>query len=67
MEDAAPDTQQQSLPDSKVVNDGQKRQQSSDGRSNKKKRWDNAKNVECLTVAPANFAETRRNLEVLAN
>ena len=26
-----------------------------------------AKNAECLTVVPANFAETRRNLEVLAN
>ena len=65
MEDVAPDTQPQSLPDSKVANDGQKHQQSSDGRSNKKKRgMDNAKNVECLTVAPA---ETRRNLEVLAN
>ena len=38
MEDAAPDTQPQSLPDSKVANDGQKHQQSSDGRSNKKKR-----------------------------
>ena len=66
MEDAAPDTQPQSLPDSKVANDGQKHQ-SSDGRSNNKKKevyMDNAKNVECLTVAPA---ETRRNLEVLAN
>ena len=65
MEDAAPDTQPQSLPDSKVANDGQKKptvfrwsfQQKKGG-------MDNAKNVECLTVAPA---ETRRNLEVLAN
>ena len=38
MEDAVPDTQPQSLPDSKVANDGQKHQQSSNGRSNKKKR-----------------------------
>ena len=33
----------------------------------RKRGVDNAKNVECLTVALANFAETRRNLEVLAN
>ena len=38
MEDVAPDTQPQSLPDSKVANDGQKHQQSSDGRSNNKKK-----------------------------
>ena len=38
MGDAAPDIQPQSLPDSKVANDGQKHQQSSDGHSNKKMR-----------------------------
>ena len=66
MEDVPPDTQSQSLPDSKVANDREKHQQSSDGRSNKKKRCGRCQECRMPDCGTTNFAETR-SFEVLAN